>query len=516
MFAYGRGKTVNRSASQPPESDGSVFRTDHLMGDLKGRSVRGGVITLTSQAAKLILQTASTMILARLLAPQDFGLVAMVTAVTGFVAIFKEAGLSAATIQNVRISHGQVSNLFWINVGLSASIVLVVAGSAPLIAWLYHEPRLIWIAIALSGTFLLSGLAVQHQALLRRQMRFKALVSIEIGSLTAGIVSAVLAALLGCGYWSLVAMMVMSSAVEALITWTVSDWRPSRPNRATDVKSMIRFGGSVVAFDFLNYFNRNFDNILIGNRLGPQALGLYSRAYSLLLLPIRQVNGPLTGVLMPALSRLQGDREGYARFYLKAIRLLAAVNVPLVVFAFAFAEDVVRVVLGRQWIAAVPAFRLLAPAALVGAINVAPGWLCVSLGRPERQLHYGLVSMPVCVTGFCFGLRWGIEGVAAAFGTLFFFLFWAFVWYACRGTAVKASKVAGGVLVPFLLSSVAGVITWLLRIGPLAHAGRVLALCVCGTSFAALYFLGAMLVPDMRQLLFRPLAFLRLTGRPGQ
>src|SRR5947207_5027726 len=179
--------------------------TDHLLANLKGHTISGGAVTMLAQGMKFFLTLLSTMVLARLLSPRDFGLVAMVTTVTSFLRVFKDAGLSIATVQRDRITHAQVSNLFWINIAVSIVSSLVVAAMAPVLAWFYRDPRLIGITLLLSTTYLLSGSTVQHQALLKRQMRFKAMAVIEVGALTTGVVVGVVMALLGFRYWSLVA-----------------------------------------------------------------------------------------------------------------------------------------------------------------------------------------------------------------------------------------------------------------------------------------------------------------------
>src|SRR2546430_2440270 len=177
------------------------FRTDHLLRNLKSRTISSGAITMSAQGGKFILNLVSTIILARLLTPRDFGLVAMVTTITGFLRVFKDAGLSIATVQRERITHAQVSNLFWVNVAVSVLGSLIVAAAAPVIARFYHNPRLIGVTLILSTTFIISGSTVQHQALLKRQMRFKALALIEVGSMACGVFVGVVMAALGYGYW---------------------------------------------------------------------------------------------------------------------------------------------------------------------------------------------------------------------------------------------------------------------------------------------------------------------------
>jgi len=368
------------------------FNTDHLHADLKGRSVRGGAVTMTAQAAKFVLGTGSTMILARLLTPEDYGLIAMVTAVTGFVAMFKDMGLSMATVQRAEINHGQISTLFWVNVAVSVLLMLAACALAPGIAWFYGEPRLTWITLALAGGFIFGGLTVQHQALLRRQMRFSTLSTIEVSSMVAGILTGVLSALWGLGYWSLVWMQLSQALAMALGVWITCRWKPGLPARGSGVRPMLAFGGNLTGFSIVNYFARNLDNVLIGWSCGSRQLGFYSKAYSLLLLPLQQVNAPISSVAIPALSRLQHDPKRYTDYYLKSAGLIVALTAPLVVFMAVESNEIVTVILGGQWEGAAAIFFVLSFACLVQPAAVTAGWVHVTTGRPYRMLKWVLLG----------------------------------------------------------------------------------------------------------------------------
>src|SRR3989442_828763 len=177
------------------------FSTDHLTADLGGRTARGGAVTVVSQGLKFLISMVATVILARLLTPQDYGLVGMVAVVVGFVSVFKDLGLSTATIQRAEINSAQISTLFWINLALSGGVMLATAAIAPVIAWFYHEPRLVLMTVVYGCGFLLGGLTVQHEALLRRQMRFAALAGAEVFSIIISAATAMLMASRGAGYW---------------------------------------------------------------------------------------------------------------------------------------------------------------------------------------------------------------------------------------------------------------------------------------------------------------------------
>lgn len=372
-------------------------------------------MTMAAQGAQFFLHLGSTVVLARLLTPQDYGLIGMVTAVTGFVAMFKDLGLSMATVQKSEINHGQISTLFWINVLLSFAVMLVTAALAPAIAWFYGEPRLTWITLALAIAFVFGGLTVQHQALLTRNMRFGTLAFIHIASALAGIITAIIAAWYGLRCWALVLMQVATAITNAIAVWVACPWCPGLPVRRSGVRKMLAFGGHLTGFSFLNYFARNLDNVLIGKVWGAQPLGFYSKAYGLLMLPLGQVTAPIAAVAIPALSRLQGDPERYRRYYYRAISTIAFITMPLVAMLAALSYEVIIIVLGSQWIGAAPIFKVLAFAAFLQPVVNTTGWVYTSLGQTKRMLYWGFIGIPVIVLSFIVGLPWGPLGVATSY-----------------------------------------------------------------------------------------------------
>jgi PST family polysaccharide transporter len=468
------------------------FDTEHLRKDLRGRSVRGGLVTVGSQGIKFALTLVSTAVLARLLTPDDFGLVAMVAAIVGFATLFKDLGLSMATVQRENITHSQVSTLFWINVGVSTALALLVAALSPLVALLYGDERLIAITVALGATFIFGGFTSQHTALLRRQMRFSALATIEVVAYLIAIIAAITIATLTRSYWALVAMMAIQALVTMFLAWALSGWMPGKPGWDHDVRGMLSFGGHLTGFNALNYFTRNFDNVLIGVAYGPGPLGLYSRAYNLLLLPIRQINGPVTSVAMPALCRLQNDPVAYRRFFLRTVSLLSLVTAPLVAYTFADADLLVLALLGEQWTDATPIFRWLAPAALIGAINIVPGWLCSSLGRTQVQMKWAMWSAPVVVTGFVIGLPWGPEGVAASFSITFTATFLVFIAMACRESPVAVGDIWMALRRTFLSAVLASLLLLLLKsFAPIEHLPLLMRFSVSVPAFG-IFFVAAL------------------------
>ena len=476
-----------KSTSAPTSPQDRYFQTDHLMADLKGRSVRGGAITLVVQAVKFVLQMGSTMVLARLLIPADFGLIAMVAAFTGFVGLFKDLGLSMATIQRPEITHAQVSTLFWINVALSFAFALIAATLAPVVAWFYGEPALTWVTIAIAGTFIFGGLSAQHTALLRRQMRFKALATINVVAMAAGITVAITIAWATSSYWALVSGIAVQAATTTILSFAASGWIPGKPIREAGTQEMLRFGGGLTGFNVLNYFTRNADNVIIGVTLGSSALGIYAKAYDLLMMPIRRINSPLTGVMMPALCRLHNNPLRYRRFYVRALSAIATITTPIVTIMFVLAHDVVLVLLGDQWIEAVSVFRWLGPAAFAGSINIAPGWLCMSLGRSWIQVKWAMVSAPITVLAFLIGVNWGANGVAAAFSLSWCILLVVFIRWACHDSPVRFRDVVGALLYPAVACILAGSATAFVIILLLSEALPFVRLVIGFVFFISIY-----------------------------
>jgi PST family polysaccharide transporter len=418
------------------------FRTDHLKADLGARAARGGVVVLGSQALKFVINMAATIVLARLLAPQDYGLIGMVLVLTGFLSLFKNMGLSAATMQREEISYEQVSTLFWINVAISFALILLTSALAPLLAMFYGEPRLTWITIAFASGFLFSGLVVQHEALLKRQMRFLPLAVAEIISMASGIIVAIILAWRGAGYWALVVNQLVLGFVYAISIWVACRWRPGPPVRYSGVRSMLAFGGSLTGFNIFNYFSRTLDNLLIGRVWGAQQLGLYAKAYQLLLLPIDQLSAPLDGVAVPALSRLTSEPLRYKQAYLRMLEKVAMFSMPGVALMIASSDWLVRVMLGPKWDEAARIFALLGIVGLVEPVANTMGWLLISQNRGRHLLQWGMIDGMIAVASIVAGLPWGAIGVAASYSIVGLcvrkqLLFW----FTCREGVVRASDV---------------------------------------------------------------------------
>lgn len=425
---------INSSPSNPDK----YFNTDHIKGDLKSRSVRGGSITVIHQMGKLFLQIGSTIVLARMLTPEDYGLVGMVKATTGLIDLFRNLGLNTATIQKEEINHTQVSTLFWINLGVSLFVTALTIALAPMIAWFYNEPRLVPITLVLAIAFIFNGISLQHAALLSRQMRYRALAVNDLFSQTISISIGIIAALWGAKYWALVWIIVSNSLITAIGIWYQCGWRPGWPKWNQDVRAMLSFGGGLTSTNFINYLTRNFDNILIGKYWGAQELGLYSRAYQLLMIPLLSINAPLRTVAVNMLSRLVDSPDRYRKAYLQMLDKILMVTMPFVAFLVVTTDWLVFILLGPEWSDVSNIFRWFSLAALVQPIEYTIGWLLISQGRTWEMFRFWLLTGAITVAAFVMGLPWKSSGVAAAYSlTGLFFITPLRYWFIGRSGLIQ-------------------------------------------------------------------------------
>ncbi len=391
------------------------FMTDHLRADLGARTARAGAVTVVSHTLRFVITIAATGVMARLLRPSDYGLIGMVAFFTYFVAMFKDLGLSVATIQKSEITRDQVSTLFWLNVVVSVAITVVMIALSPFVSWFYGDQRLLSITVVTALGFVLGGLTVQHEALLRRQMRFFSLVSISLTSTVVGYIVGIYLAWRGFSYWSLVFSQLALLLTNTIGVWLACRWRPGLPKRNSGVRSMIAFGRNFTGFSIINYFSRNLDNLLLGKIWGANELGLYNRAYQLMTLPIDQVNEPITSVAIPALSRIKDEEQRYRRAYLRMLEKIAMFTMPAIAFMMATSDWIVQLILGPQWSATSRIFLLLGITGLFQPIANTTGWLFLTQGRSRHMFQWGLISGPLTVGSILLGLPWGAVGVATSY-----------------------------------------------------------------------------------------------------
>jgi PST family polysaccharide transporter len=392
-------------------------------------------------------------VLARLVDPEQYGLVGMALALIGVGDSLLNLGLSQATVQRRDITRAQVTFFFWLQLAVGAALSLLCVVIARPVADFYGHEELVALTAVLGTAFVLNGASAQHQAVLARQMRFGALARIDVVGLALGVAAAIVAAALGAGVWALVLLSLATPVCRVVLSWTASGWRPGPPRRTAGVAGMVRFGLNLTLTNALDYSAQNLDNVLIGRFFGAQPLGLYSRAYGLLLLPLRQVTAPLARVAVPVLSYLQHEPDRFRRFFVTALSAVAYVTVPLICLTSALSREVVGVMLGPRWAGAAPIFQILAIGGVLVCLRATNGWLFVSTGHTGRQAMWALANRPVVIAGFLVGLPWGVRGVAWGFvGAHLLLVLPSFV-VAVKDTPVSLGDVGRAVVRPMCVAA---------------------------------------------------------------
>lgn len=403
--------------------------------------VSGATLIIATKLVSMVTGFISLAIVARVLTPADYGLVAMVVTVTSFLTVFGDLGLSYVTIQRPQISQDQLTVLFWANLAFGLTLGIISALLAPVLVWFYHEPRLLWLTLALASSFPLAALGVQHQAILQRHMQFLRYGLVQISGTMAGAITGVTLALLGWAYWALVLQSLVAATVTTLAAWLSVRWMPGRPRRCDDLRSMMGFGGRLTAHGIVGYLSLNFDKLLLGRVCGPLQLGLYSTPYSLLGRVMNLSAYSVGQAAVPAMSRAQASWDHLRQTYRKMLQLTSLLGLPMCIIGVIWAPDVVMTVLGGKWQAATPVLQALFLGSIPRMISASTGWIYIGIGRPDRMLRWELLQSPLMALAYIIGVRWMSHGVAMGFAISCWALFVPGFVYCFHGTQFRAMDV---------------------------------------------------------------------------
>lgn len=368
-----------------------------------------------SQAARVGSQLVSVAVLARLLPPSSYGLMAMAMTVTNLAYLFRDLGTGAAIIQRKQVADDLLCAIYWLNVCLALALAAVLVAIAVPVARAYREPQLAAVLATLALAFPLSSIGTVQGALLERESQFRTWARIETVSAVAGLALAITLALLGAGVWSLVGQMLLATALTACQLALAAPWRPRAVFPLAALRDVAGFGAQLSLFQGLVYLERNADGMIIGRVLGSAALGLYAMATKIMLFPLQNITGAASRALLPAMSRRQGSLAEVARLYLRATSTIALVTAPMMAGLYYLREPFVLLALGPRWVAVAGLLKWLAIVGFVQSITASTGAVFVSLGKSRLLLGLGLYGSALQVGSFVVGVRWGIEGVTACY-----------------------------------------------------------------------------------------------------
>jgi PST family polysaccharide transporter len=459
-------------------------------------AARGTGMTLATQGLGAVLQFGSVVVLARLLTPADFGLIAMVTSVIGVADLIRDFGLSSAAIQSKTLSDDERTNLFWVNTALGAGCALLAIALQHPIASAYSESKLAPVVVALAVVFLISGANTQFRADLTRSLRFTALSMSDLAAQAAGVAVAIALAVGGAGLWAIVWQQIAAAIVGFLINIVSCRWIPGLPRRGVSLQRFFRFGGGLLGTQVIHYINKNIDNIAIGLRWGAVPLGLYSRAYQLLMTPLNTINAPMTSVALPVLSRVQEDDETFVR-YLGKVQLVGCyITATIFAVAAGLSHPLVMVLFGKRWEEVAPIFAVLAIGGIFRAVQQIGYWIYLARGLTGAQLRQFLFTGPMTIACILIGLPWGPIGVAVGHSVAYFLQWIISLAHSSKRAHISSKPLfINGIRAMLLVSAPCGGLAFLGSRMPVPYIAQLFV----GVGFGVCYLLLACLVfPTVR------------------
>jgi len=423
--------------------------------DIKQATLSGVSWNLVARLGQQLAQFIISIILAHLLMPNDFGIVAMAMVLVNFARLFSEQGFSSALIQSQNLRPAHLHSIFWLNVALGAVLTALFFGAAPLAAKLYNLPKLSLLVRVLAFDFIISAFAIVPRALLQKQLAFKKMAILEIAATTASGAVAIILACRGFGIWSLIFNSLGLSLFTVGLVWRLTNWRPRLICEIQALRELLSFSLNVIGFNTINFWARNVDNLLIGRLLGPAHLGIYARAYGLMLLPISQISSVLGRVMFPVLSTIQEEPQRIKKIYLEAMGTISLVASPLMLGLLVTARPFVMTIYGVRWIEMVPLLQILSVVGLLQALMNPTGWIYMSCGRTDRMFKMGLLSCTGLILAIALGVWIGTtKAVAISYAVANVALFYPVIMIPGKLIKMKFQELLKEVAGPILSSAI--------------------------------------------------------------
>ena len=367
-----------------------------------------------AQAAKITVQFISVAVLARLLTPADYGLIAMVWVVGNLATLLRDMGTAAAIVQEPNLTNETTNAVYWFNVAVGTTLCVGLLALSHLIAGLFRTDAVVPLLYTLAPTFLISSLGSVHRALLERKSAFRIIAAVEVTTSIFGLIVTIVTAWFGAGAMSFVWGTLSMSTVSTAAFWKCARWIPGRIAGSSRFGAVLRFSGHLSAFNLINYCARNADSMVIGRYLGAASLGIYSTAYKVMLFPLQNMTFVANRALFPVMCRFETTAE-MRSLYFKSVSVIVMLTAPLMTGVFVLREPFIHTFLGAKWHAAADVLVWLAPVGFVQSIVSTTGTVSMVRGRTDQLMVVGLVVAGLQVVSFFIGVRWGVLGVAACY-----------------------------------------------------------------------------------------------------
>ncbi|HFE51899.1 MAG TPA: MOP flippase family protein [Bacteroidetes bacterium] len=445
------------------------------MASLKRKALVGVAWTGLAKFSVQGLQFLLTIILARLLVPDDFGVIGMASVVTTAIAMVNERGLTAALVQRPDLEERHLSSSFWASLVFGGFLFLAVVVAAPFVAGFFHKPVVRPVLIVMALGFIIGAFGLVQKALLTRHLDFRKLALLEIVSVTSSGVVSVVLAFLGFGVWSLVWGSVLTQLVQTILLWLFVSWKPRLLFDWQAFKGLLTFGANVLGTNVAVYVNTNVDYVVVGRTLGSEPLGYYTIAFNMVTLPVYRLAGIVSKVAFPTFSRVQHDLARFRQGYLEAIHYISMAIFPLLTGLMIFAPEFVQVVLGPKWMPATVPIQVLSIMALLKSVGTTKGAVLLARGRADIELKWNLAYLGPFVAALIVGTHWGLVGVAVAYVVVYTLAFPIIQGITNRTISLPWRDFFRALVTPFeaSLGLAAVSLLWKFWIGPVLATGAV-------------------------------------------
>lgn len=370
--------------------------------------------TASSTLINTVLQLGQYVVLARLLSPNDFGLMGMIIVIISFAQVFTDMGLGSAIIQKKNVTENQLSTLYWLNIFCGILVFILVFVSSPLVAGFYREDQLIDPLYLTSLIFLVIPFGQQFQYILQRNLEFDRLAKIEVISIALGVTSSIILALFDFGVYALVWGQIITNFIKSLLLglYGWKNWRPKFHFNKNDLQGFLSFGFYQMGSRTVSFFGSNIDNMLIGRFLGTEALGIYTIAYQLIIIPVTKINPIITKVAFPLFALEQDANEKISKGFIEMSKLLSVITFPLLVGLLATAPILVPVIFGEKWEASIPIVQILSILGILRVLMHPNGSVLLAKGRADLAFKWDFVVAIVNAVVFMFVIPFGVIGIA--------------------------------------------------------------------------------------------------------
>lgn len=418
------------------------------------------MISAAGSWLRFAIQLLTTIVLARILGPAEYGVATVALVFASVSGLLRDSGLSTFVLQRFKISTRIVTSLHYISCGIGLLLAGGMACLGPWLATTYSDDRYILFSAVLSCTFLFCGISAIPTALLARNMNFRILASVDVITVILACGASLWMALAGAGAWALVFQATALAALQCIATIAVCQWRADRAAGWRELRGAIRFSNNVSIVQILNYVSANVDNLIVATFFGTRAAGLYSQAFQLLVLPLQQINGPLYRVFVPTLSRLNRDAFRFRKFFRAIVSVVGFTLWPLFAVLFTFAESIILVLFGAEWVESASIFKVLVFVGLAQSIGYVNTWLFTATGQVRRQTFWTFINKPILIGSFFIGIPWGMRGMATSYAIASLVVVVPAYLVATKKLSLTLRDLLGPMLSPAILATSSLTLSW--------------------------------------------------------